>query len=81
MPWFDHVWRRNPILLYLKPAHRSTPLVTMARAEIEDRELRWQRGKPRLNDDPTDILHSFMAARDSEPATPEMCVGAEPILP
>lgn len=74
MPWFDHVWSRNPVLLYFKPSHRSTPTVTLAVEQIKDREQKW-REKPTSEASQTDdILGRFIKTRANEPGAPDWYV-------
>ena len=70
MPWYDYVWRKNPILLRLMPGFRMTPIVPFALSQIKDRQLRHQE-KSALGRPSADILDRFLAAQENDPEAPD----------
>ena len=69
MPWYDFVWRKNPLLLRLMPGFRMAPIVPFAISQIQEREQKLQHASSNKSTG-DDILDRFISARESDPTVP-----------
>ena len=72
MPWIDYIWRKNPLILWLWPKFRMTPIVPFALGQIQTRkEAQGKIGKEKV---PDDILSRFIEAQQADPSVPDWYV-------